>query len=103
MKELRTALISDGVYEQSKEYALDAAVDIDAQLSDDDADQKSSSNAAQNKAAYLDFTNKVTECDGNEKGSSGSAVASRCNRFICFFQYAFRYTSFEPGGRGKAR
>ena len=39
VKELRAALISDRVYEQCKEYALDAAVDIDTQLSDDDAYQ----------------------------------------------------------------
>ncbi len=35
VKELRTTLVSDSVYEQSKEYILDAAVDIDAKLSNE--------------------------------------------------------------------
>jgi len=68
VKELRTALVSDGVYEQRKEDILDAAINIYAQLSDDDADQQSSGNSAKNKAAYLDFPNEVTERDGDEKG-----------------------------------
>ena len=31
----------------------------------------SGGNSAQNEAAYFDFTNEVTERDGNEKGKQG--------------------------------
>ena len=50
VEELRTALESDGVDEQRKEYILDAAVDIDAELSNDDADQQRSGDAAQERS-----------------------------------------------------
>ena len=39
MKELRAALKTDRIDEQGKEYRLDAAVDIDADLSNNDTDQ----------------------------------------------------------------
>ena len=67
VKELRAALESDGIDEQGKEYLLDAAVDIDAELANDDADQQRSGDAAKNEAADLDFPNEVTERDGDEE------------------------------------
>ena len=67
VKELRAALEPDGVNEQSKEYILDAAIDVDTQLSDDDADQQRSGDSAKNEASDLDFTNEVAERDGDEQ------------------------------------
>ena len=46
MEELRSALKPHRVNEQRKKYVLNAAIDIDAELSNDDADQKRSGDAA---------------------------------------------------------
>ena len=46
MKELRSALKTHCIDEQSKKYVLNAAIDIDAKLSDHDADQERSGDAA---------------------------------------------------------
>ena len=57
MEELRPALKAHGVNKQCKEYRLDPAVDIDAQLPDNNADQKRPSDASQDEFADLQFTN----------------------------------------------
>ena len=71
MEELRAALKSHRVDEQGKEYVLDAAVDIDAQLSNYDADQQGSGDAAEDEAADLDFADEITERDRHEKREQG--------------------------------
>ena len=71
MKELRAALKSDRVDEQREKYRLDAAVDIDAELTNDDADQQRSRDAAKNEVADLQFSDEVAERDGEEEREQG--------------------------------
>jgi hypothetical protein len=67
MEELRPTLKPDSVNEQGKEYGLNATVYLDAKLSNDNADQQSSSNTAQDEAADFDLSNQIPERDGCEK------------------------------------
>jgi hypothetical protein len=67
MEELRPTLESDSVNEQGKKYGLNATVYLDAKLSNDNADQQSSSNTAQDEAADFDLSNQIPERDGCEK------------------------------------
>ena len=47
---------------------LDAAVDINAQLPNDDADQQGSGDATQNETADLDLADEIAERNGQKKG-----------------------------------
>ena len=67
MEELRAALKPDRIDEQGEKDRLDAAVDIDAQLSDDDADQQSAGNAAQDKVADFYLPDEIAERDRDEQ------------------------------------
>jgi len=67
MEELRSTLESDSVNEQGKKYGLNAAVYLDAKLSNDNADQQSSGNTTQDEAADFDLSNQIPERDGCEK------------------------------------
>ena len=71
MEELRSALKSHRVNEQCKEYAFDAAIDIDAELSNDNAHQQRSGDATKNEASDLDLPNQVTERNGYEEREQG--------------------------------
>ena len=71
MEELRTALKSHRVDEQGEKDRLDAAVDIDAELANDDADQQRSGDAAENEVADLQFSDEVAECDGEKEREQG--------------------------------
>ena len=74
MEKLGSTLESDSINEESKEYRLNATIYIDAQLSNDNADQQSSSNTAQDEAADFDLSNQIPERDGREKRDNGSRV-----------------------------
>ena len=67
MEELRTALESDRVDEQCEEYVFDAAIDVDAELSNDDADQQCAGDATKNEAADPEFPDQVAKRDGYEE------------------------------------
>jgi len=67
MEELGPTLESDRVNEQGKEYCLNATIDVDAKLSNDDADQQCPGNATQNEATDFDLSNQIPERDGREK------------------------------------
>ena len=67
MEELRAALKPDRINEQSEKDRLDAAVDIDTQLSNDDADQQGAGNAAQDKVADFYLSDEIAERDRNEE------------------------------------
>ena len=71
MEELRTALKSDGVDEQCEEYALDAAIDVDAELSNENADQQRSGDATKYEASDPELSNQVTKRDGYEEREQG--------------------------------
>jgi hypothetical protein len=55
MEKLRSPLKAHGIDEQRKEDRLDAAINRDTELPNDDADQQCSGDAAQQEAANLDF------------------------------------------------
>ena len=71
MKELRATLKSDRIDEQGKEDRLDAAVDLDAELANHDADQQRSRNAAKHEVADFQFSDEVAECDGEKEREQG--------------------------------
>ena len=62
MEELRTALKSDGVDEQCEEYAFDTAIDVDAELSNENAHQQRSGDATKHDdiGAAIAKTDKMT-------------------------------------------
>jgi len=67
MEELRSTLESDSVYKESKEYVLNATIDIDTKLSNGDTYQQRPSNSTQNEAANLNFPHQIPERDGHEE------------------------------------
>jgi hypothetical protein len=67
MEELRSTLESDRVNEQGKKYVLNAAIYINAKLSNDNADQQGSGNTTQDEAADFDLSNQIPERNGCEK------------------------------------
>lgn len=61
MKKLRSTLIADGIDEERKEDALDAAVDGDAKLADQHPDKQCTGDAAKDEAANFKLSDKVAE------------------------------------------
>jgi len=61
-------LEADGVDEQREEDRLDAGVDLDLQLADDDADQKGSRDPPEHEPADLDLPGQIAERDRDEEG-----------------------------------
>jgi hypothetical protein len=51
----------------AKKYALDAAVDLNAALAQNDANDQGPGNAAKHKVADLEFAYEIPERNGNEK------------------------------------
>jgi hypothetical protein len=74
MEKLRSALESDSINEESKKYVLNAAIYINAKLSNDDADQQGSGNTAQDKAADFDFPTRYASAMVAKSASNGSIV-----------------------------
>ena len=71
MKELRAALKSHRIDEQGEKDRLDAAVDLDAELANHDADQQCSRDTAKDEVAGLQFSNEIAECDGEKEREQG--------------------------------
>jgi hypothetical protein len=59
VKELRAALISNGIYKQREKYTLDTAVYIHSELSHNDANKQRSGDASEDEAANLDSADEV--------------------------------------------
>ena len=67
MEELRAALKSHSVDEQCEEYTLDATIDIDAELPDENAHQQRSGDTTKYEASDLELSNEVTERNGQKE------------------------------------
>jgi hypothetical protein len=68
MEELRTTLETHRIDEQGEEDRLDARIDRDTKLANDNADQQSTGDSTKNKAANLDLSDKITNGDrGKER------------------------------------
>ncbi len=83
MEELRASLEAESIDEEHEEYALDTTIQCDAKLSDAYATQKCSGDTAQDEVTYFQFSDKIPECNGNEKRYQRLVVQYLVYEFHC--------------------